>query len=372
METPLDSGDALWTIQLNSVVQAYTRQAYHISGGQVNPGTSATQMTVAVEAGEGRINDQGVSWADEEVILAGAGVGPDGTDQNEPRVDVVYAQRDGTLTATTGIPAPFAPDTRIDDNGNEVPYTPSPFEHWEPAPDDGGNVGGLVLGFVLILPGWSSAQDMSTAEIKQWKLGGAGAEQFIRGDGVDNGPVNIDAHNAPVTIGDPSLGEPDYFDYDPDSNTLKLGAAGALPILGGRLDARGNQVVDVQTVRFEPDEPINTPALNFADDDNGDRVLWKMGDGSPNDPETWIMKLPPGGAAGDIIQISGPNGRIFTMGGGGGITLENRLDANGSPVNGASFFGFETDGQTLYTNPDGNLIYQDQNGDIHTIAGPTA
>lgn len=248
METQIDAGDAAYSLYENSIVQAYTRQAYHISGGQVNPGTSSTQLTVAVEAGEAHISDTPVSWATEEVILDDAGVGPNGQDQNQPRVDVIFVAADGTLGAVTGEPHSFAPDTDADGN----PITPAPFEHWSPAPDDGQRVGGLVLGLVLVRPGWSSAQDMSATEIKQWRLGGAEASQFVRGDGTDNGSVTITTKGAPFTLTDPTaqVAGGDYFRYDPNNATY-IGARDAPVTLRGDLDVNRRGVHGLSAMFFD-------------------------------------------------------------------------------------------------------------------------
>lgn len=249
METPLNSGDALYAVYENSVIQAYTQEAYHKSGGQVNPGTSSTNITVAIEAGEGHINGQNVSWAAEEIQLANAGVGPNGTDENQPRVDVIYATQAGALSAATGEPAAYAPDTDV--NGN--PLTPAPFEHWEPSPDSGSRVGGLVLALVLVKPNWTSAQDMTTSEIKQWRLGAASGERFVYGDGTDNGRVTITTENADFIAQDPSVSPRRYLWYDSSQGEFNIGTNDAVPTFRWDVDFNGWSANGLNTVEFASD-----------------------------------------------------------------------------------------------------------------------
>lgn len=234
MFTFIDSGDAGYSLQLNVLNQTFNRQAYWVSGGGITPGTSNTEITVRVESGEANVSGNPVSWAGEELVLADAGVGPNGQPTGNPRVDVISATSNGALSVTTGEPAPYAPDT--DANGNKL--TPQEFEQWEPAPDDGQRVGGCVLGLVLVKPDWSSAQDITSACIdNDWKLSPGDVSRFVKGNGQDNGDVTITTTNSDFILRDPSDAQPNYLWKDESDGTLKIGSADATPTLQANLDA---------------------------------------------------------------------------------------------------------------------------------------
>lgn len=292
METPLDAGDALYTLYDNSIIQAYTRQAFHVSGGQLNPGTSSTEITVAVEAGEGRINETDVTWASEEVVLADAGVGPSGSDENQPRVDVVFATQSGALSVATGEPSPYAPDT--DANGN--PLTPAPFEHWEPSPDDGTNVGGLVLGLVLVKPNWTSAQDMTAADIKQWKLSGTGQLPSVLESDLDANDFNVNNLNALGFAPDgqqnidffSTAGEFEVRDMSPSPPETPFSVEANDIHIRRKLNAHGEQIV-------------NPSWLNYQDG-SGDANIALMDDGTQS-PTVYRLQSRIGGQQNRVLEV---------------------------------------------------------------------
>lgn len=254
METKIDAGDAAYSLYENSIIQAYTHNTYHISGGQVTPGTDANQITVAVEAGEAQVNDTNVSWTSEELVLEDGGVGPSGQTTNDPRVDVIFVKANGALGVATGKPTPYAPDT--DQQGD--PLTPSQFEHWEPAPDDGTNVGGATLALVLVEGGDTSAGDIASGDIKQWKLGTADlGDKYVLGNGEDNGPVTITVNDADFTVRDNTDATSNYLWRDHNRGRLFLGTANAQPTLRAKLDANGNAINGVEELSLQPDNLQN-------------------------------------------------------------------------------------------------------------------
>jgi hypothetical protein len=279
MDTPFDAGDAAYTLYYNAMVQAQTRSAYHESGGQVTPGTDSAQITVAVDGGEATINDTNVSWAPEEVVLEDGGVGPGGSDQGAPRVDVVYVKQNGALAAATGEPHAYLPDT--DAAGD--PITPAEFEHWEPSPDDGRNVGGVMLGLVLVEADDAVAADITTSEIKNWKVGGAESGVYIRGDGQDNGPIDITVTGDPVTIQDSDSGAVP-FDYQPSENKVTIGSSGAQPYLGDNLIAQGNTINGLNTLAYQDG------AYGSLQFDSSTGTTWKLRDANTT-PATPVIEV---------------------------------------------------------------------------------
>lgn len=254
MEEHFEAGQGGWTAQLNGVIQASTRSAYHKSGGKITPGSSATTLTVAVASGAANVGGKDVEWAGTELELADGGIGPSGRDTGNPRVDAIFAAKNGALGVATGDPAPYAPDT--DPQGN--PYTPAPFEHWSPAPDSGSRIGGCVLGFVVVEPAMNSADDLPAENIQQWKIGvGIEGTAFVRGDGQPNGPTVITVTDDPVTIEDEANSRPPFFAYDPQNETLTLGGDGARATLGSQLDTNN--------VRFLYDSSTSGSSVSFFD-----------------------------------------------------------------------------------------------------------
>lgn len=315
MFTFIDSGDAGYSLQLNVMLQTLTRSAYWISGGGITPGTSSTDITVAVSAGEATITGTPVSWADEELILADAGMGPNGQPTNNPRVDVISATSNGALSATTGEPAPYAPDT--DANGN--PLTPQEFEHWEPAPDDGQRVGGAVLGLVLVKPNFGSAQDLTSACIdNDWKFGPGEVSQFVYGNGQDNGDVTITTANSDFIARDPADAQPNYLWKDESTGTLKLGSPDAQPTLQENLDAEENDVAGVGTLHFSQ----NAEQTVSIDTANGG--VWELHDRNPGGNST-----PDGGP--NPIVIS--DRKVF---------FSRQADFNGGNIVDVNSIGFST------------------------------
>lgn len=267
MEEYLTDGDGGYSIQINSLIQANTRQAYHISGGGITPGTSSTNVTAAVSNGEVSVNGTNVTFAAEELTLEDGGIGPSGSDTGYPRVDCISARQDGTLDVTTGDPEPFAPDT--DANGN--PITPAPFEHWSPSPDSGSRVAGCLLGYVLVGPNATTASDITADEIRQWKIpAGVESGAYVLGNGAENGPTSISVTDAPFAVQDENDTTPAYIKRDPS-------APGA-PLFLGTSDAPA-------TLRSE----LRTNTERIAYDSSAENL--KIGDRNSNTATPTAIEL---------------------------------------------------------------------------------
>lgn len=158
MQQIVTAGTAADALRINQIYQVQRREAYWVSGGTATPGSASTQIEVDIEAGEAQFGGSSTSWATTAVALDSA--------SGDPRVDVVYVQQDGSLGVVTGTPHPYRPNQ--DEDGNAM--TPSPFEHWEPSPDDGGNVIGLPLCCVLVEPSMADSTDLTTSHIQDRRL----------------------------------------------------------------------------------------------------------------------------------------------------------------------------------------------------------
>lgn len=315
MEEYLTAGQAGWTAQVNGIIQASTRAAYHVSGGKITPGSSSNSLTVAVEAGEANVGGTDSSWAGEELELSQGGVGPSGTDQGEPRVDAIFARSDSTLGVATGEPAPYTPDTDAD--GGD--FTPSAFEHWTPAPDSGSRIGGCLLGFVLVEPSFTVSGDVPTENLQDWKIGAALSDAaLVFGDGSPNGPTTITVNGDPLTIEDSSLTNPAVFDYDPAAQTVTLGGPDVTPTLGAPLTV-GGEFLDFDG---------STGTFGVRDTDTSTTVL---------------------GFGPSAITA----GRRLAMGG-------NRIES-ASEVHSETVFLRDGDARIFTSDADGHLIYNDPN-----------
>lgn len=217
MDTIVTAGEAADALRINQIHQSITKDAYWVSGGDVTPGTASTQIEVNVASGEANINSTSVTWASDSVVLSAA--------NNDPRVDVVYVQEDGTLTSVTGTPHSYRPNT--DENGD--PFTPAPFEHWEPSPDDGSNVIGLPLACVLVKPTTADSTDLTSAMIQDRRLSATTNPEFLRADGVDNGSVTVTSNDADLKFQDTTDPTSEYLWRDFSAGKLYLGAPNATP-----------------------------------------------------------------------------------------------------------------------------------------------
>lgn len=158
METITQAGEAADALRINQIYQVQSREAYWISGGSASPGSSSTEIQVDIEAGEARFSGSKTTWAATTVALDAASA--------DPRVDVVYVQSDGSFGVVTGTPHTYRPNQ--DEDGNAM--TPAPFEHWEPSPDDGGNVLGHPICCVLVEPGMADSTDLTTSHIQDRRM----------------------------------------------------------------------------------------------------------------------------------------------------------------------------------------------------------
>lgn len=341
MEEYFNAGDAGWTAQLNAVIQALTRAAYHVSGGKITPGSSSTNVTVTVEAGEAVVHGTQVSWPGEELPLEDGGVGPSGTDENLPRVDAVFAREDSTLGVATGEPAPFTPDTTPEGQ----PYTPAPMEHWTPAPDSGSRIGGCVLGFVLVGKNATAATDIPSENIQQWKIGTAlDKSRLVFGDGTPNGPTTIAVNDDPLSIEDSARSSPQIFDYDNNDNVLRIGAAGV------RVEGKS-----IGTLELDSNSGV---VFDTTQDQNGVVNIYESKHGGS---DRWALQTALGGAQNapfsirnlttrdDVFWIDDTGTSHFA---GNGLQDVKQVVFN----NGAKLNSVDYNGHLEYTAPDGTKI----------------
>lgn len=235
METIVPSGTAADALRWNQIYQVQTEQAYWISGGDVTPGTASTQIEVDVASGQANINGTSVSWASNSVALSDANA--------DPRVDVVYVQEDGSLAAVTGTPNAYRPNT--DENGNS--FTPAPFQHWEPAPNDGSDVLGLPLACVLVKPTTADSTDLASNEIQDRRLSTNTESGYVLGDGTDNGTTTITVDDADFSVQDTTDTVSKYIHRDLSAAKLYLGSPNAAPLFREAVDAGNNNISNIAT-----------------------------------------------------------------------------------------------------------------------------
>lgn len=232
METIVTAGEAADALRINQIHQVQTGQAVWISGGSVTPGSSSTQLTVSVASGEATINDTSVQWASDTVGLDSA--------STQPRVDVIEVREDASLHAITGAPNAYRPNT--DEDGNTI--TPAPFQHWEPAPDDGTNVLGMPLACVLVEPTMADSTDLTTDHIQDRRLDGADNSSLVKGNGEDNGRTVIVANDADTIFQDETDDVQNWLHREYSTGLLHIGGPNAMPMLRTNLNLQKHQLKD--------------------------------------------------------------------------------------------------------------------------------
>lgn len=327
MDQIVDSGSAADALRINQLYQVQTRSGYWKTGGAVNPGSSTTQIEVDVEAGDAQVSGSAVSWSATSVALNAA--------DTDPRVDVVYVRSDGTFGVATGTPHAYRPNT--DENGD--PITPAPFEHWEPAPDDGGNVPGLPLACVLVKPSVTDSTDITTSEIQDRRLAASSNSEYVKGNGTDNGQVTITADDSDVVLKDSTDSVANYLWRDHSQGTLKIGSPNAVPTLRERLNANGNAIDGVNNIE------VTAPggaALDLTPISDGNKILWEITDGAATNPTDVYGRTQPGSgtafklgtsASGELFNIGMDGSASFTGGGGvdfasGALTNVDHLEVS--------------------------------------------
>lgn len=244
MQAHYKEGNAAYALVTNTIIQAQARIAYHVSGGACGPGTDTTQITTKVQ--EGRVNIDG-----EPVDFAG-GEPPHPPADAKPRVDVVSVTRFGDFDVTPGTPDDFAPTH--DEDGNPI-QSHTPFHHWTPAADDGRNVQGVPLCLVLIRPDTQDATGLTDADVNDEivRIPGPDQSQYVRGDGVDNGPTAISVNDADFAVQDQTDAKSKYLWRDHSEGVLNIGSPNAVPTLRARLDANDNPIEGVEGLTFSND-----------------------------------------------------------------------------------------------------------------------
>lgn len=291
MNTIVNGEEGAFALRLNQIVQAQTGQGYWISGGDCAPGTSSTEITVSVDPGTVSIGGQTVDFAGNDNLPLPAA-------DSQPRVDVVSVQSNGNFSVTEGTPHSYAPTPGGSD--------PAPFEFWEPSPDDGRNVTGVPLCYVLVEPGTSDATGMPNSHVDDnIRIPGRENSEFVLGNGQDNGPTQITVNDADFSVRDETDAEPNYIWRDHSEGALNIGSPNAVPTFDQSLDV-------AQT---------NT-ALDFGTDPNV-QGIWSVTAGASGD--RYVGQTGPGQSDNGAFNIRNTTvgDNLFTVPTDGGADLQN-------------------------------------------------
>ncbi|EMA42654.1 hypothetical protein C449_15968 [Halococcus saccharolyticus DSM 5350] len=168
---------------LNGIYTATSGGDYWKSGLEVTPNTTDTS-SIYVDVSNGTINVGGedVSLPSQKVELDPA--------TNNPRIDVIEATANG-VGVVKGNEAPKRPTDAEDGQEGTFPNI------WQPAPDDGTLVGGVLRAIVYVRPSVSDSTGITAQDIRNYDV------QGISGDFVAQTNLQPSIEALDVDLADP-------------------------------------------------------------------------------------------------------------------------------------------------------------------------